>query len=227
MTRTGTRILPVLSRRINLLALLLVIGAFNFLAGCVGLTGGTSGGGLTALPGSVSFGNVNTGSSSARSVTVTNGGDLPLTVGNVAVSGPGFSVSGVPVGLALDPGETAALSVTFSPSSAGAATGKVTVSDQSAEPLLINLAGTGVASGHSVTLSWNASPSGVTGYRAYRATNPAGPYTALNPSPTPQLRYTDSTVQAGTTYYYVVAAVASGSVESAYSNQASAAVPKP
>jgi hypothetical protein len=177
----------------------------------------------------VSFGSVNTGSSSTRSVTVTNGGVLPVSVSNVSISGPGFSASGVPAGFTLDPGETAALSVTFAPSSAGAVTGKVTVAEQqSADPLVLGLSGTGVASsGHSVTLTWNASPSSVAGYRAYRATNPGGPYTPLNSSPNQQLRFTDSSVQSGTTYYYVVTAVAPDTVESAYSNQASAAVPKP
>jgi len=39
--------------------------------------------------------------------------------------------------------------------------------------------------------------------------------------------YTDSTVQAGVTYFYVVTAVDSSGNESVYSNQASATVPTP
>jgi Abnormal spindle-like microcephaly-assoc'd, ASPM-SPD-2-Hydin len=217
---------PVYASR-GLLCLLAV--ALGFLSyGCVGATGG-SGSNLTALPSIVSFGNVNTGSSTTRSVTVANPGISAVSVSNVSISGPGFSVSGVPVGLTLAAGQTAALTVTFAPSSAGAATGKVTVTDPSSpNPLAISLSGNGLASGaHSVTLTWNPSASSVAGYRAYRATSPGGPYTSLNSSPNPQLRWADSTVQSGTTYYYVVVSVAPDTTESTYSNQATAAVPKP
>ena len=65
------------------------------------------------------------------------------------------------------------------------------------------------------------------GYRAYRSTASGGPYTSLNAAAVSQLRYTDSTVQSGSTYYYVVTSVAADTAESAYSNQASAAIPKP
>jgi hypothetical protein len=153
----------------------------------------------------------------------------PASVGNVSISGAGFSVSGVPSGLTLTPGQTAAMTVTFAPSSAGAATGKVTVADQSSStPLAITLSGNGVAGGkHPVTLSWNASTSSVAGYRTYRATTPGGPYTSLNSSPNPLLKFTDSTAQSGATYYYVVTAVAADTVESTYSTQVSAVIPKP
>jgi Abnormal spindle-like microcephaly-assoc'd, ASPM-SPD-2-Hydin len=195
--------------------------------GCVGATG--SGSNLTVTPSTVSFGDVNTGSSNSRSVTLANASVVPVSVGNVSISGAGFSASGVPAGLTLAPGETAVLTVTFAPSSTGAVTGKVMVTDpSSANPAAIVLSGNGVAKGaHSVTLTWNASTSSVAGYRAYRATSPAGPYTSLNSSPNPQVRWTDSTVQSGTTYYYVVTAVAADNTESTYSDQASAVVPKP
>ena len=212
--------------RSALVCLLAVTVAF-LSSGCVGTTGGGSSVNLTATPSTVSFGSVNMGSSSVRSVTVANTGAAAVSVGNVGISGPGFSVSGMPAGLTLPPGQTAILTATFAPTSSGAVTGKVTVSESgSPSPLTINLSGSGVASGaHSVTLTWNASTSSVAGYRTYRATNPGGPYTALNLSPNPQLRWTDSTVQSGTTYYYVVVSVAADTVESAYSNQASAAIP--
>jgi hypothetical protein len=215
----------------TLLYLLAVTLAALLSSGCVGLTGsgGDGGSSLTATPSSIGFGDVSAGSQSFRSVTVTNTGAAGVSVGNVAIAGPGFSASGVPAGLTLAPGETVALSVTFAPAGAGAVTGKVTVVEQPFPHTLgIALSGTGVTpSAHSVTLTWNASTSNVAGYRAYRATSPSGPYAALSSSPNPQLRWTDSSVQAGTTYYYVVTAVTADSVESAYSNQAAAAIPKP
>jgi ASPM-SPD-2-Hydin domain-containing protein len=211
-----------------LLALLL---AACFASGCVGATGDSeaSGSNLVASPGSINFGDVTTGKSVTKPVTVTNGGTADVSVESVTLSGPGFTASGLPTGLVLSPGATAALSLTFAPASAGKVTGSATIAEKGF-PLaaVVTLSGNGVSSGtHSVTLNWSASTSSVSGYRAYRAANAGGPYTALNSSPISQLRYTDSTVQAGTTYYYVVTAVGSDSSESGYSNQASGAVPKP
>lgn len=82
--------------------------------------------------------------------------------------------------------------------------------------------------GHYVVLSWAASTSsGVIGYNIYRGTTSGGPYpTKLNSSPVTGTTYTDDTVQAGETCYYVATAIASdGVTESAYSDEASATVP--
>jgi fibronectin type 3 domain-containing protein len=81
--------------------------------------------------------------------------------------------------------------------------------------------------GHYVSLAWKASPSSVTGYNVYRASQSGGPFTKLNSAPQSSLTYTDDNVQAGTTYYYAVTAVDSNSVESNFSNEASATVPSP
>lgn len=81
---------------------------------------------------------------------------------------------------------------------------------------------------HSVSLTWIASiSSGVTGYNLYRATTAGGPYTKVNSTPVSASSYTDTNVQAGTTYYYVATAVTSDKTESAYSNQAQLTVPTP
>lgn len=79
---------------------------------------------------------------------------------------------------------------------------------------------------HSVTLNWIASASSVVGYNVYRATQSGGPYTLINPALQSGTSYADLSVQAGQTYYYVVTAV-NGGTESAFSNQATAAVPSP
>lgn len=87
--------------------------------------------------------------------------------------------------------------------------------------------GSGCVVDHSVSLTWIASTStGVTGYNLYRGTTAGGPYTKITSSPVSTTSYTDSNVQAGTTYYYVATAIASGT-ESAYSNQAPVVVPTP
>ncbi len=77
----------------------------------------------------------------------------------------------------------------------------------------------------SVSLSWTASTSpDVISYNLYRGAASGGPYTLLTSGITVD-GATDNSVQAGTTYYYVVTAVNSSNVESGYSNQAAATVP--
>jgi hypothetical protein len=78
---------------------------------------------------------------------------------------------------------------------------------------------------HSVALTWNASSSAVSGYNIYRSTMSGSGYTRLNGALIPGLAYADTTVAAGTTYFYVATAVDSGGDESADSNQATAVIP--
>jgi uncharacterized repeat protein (TIGR03803 family) len=83
-----------------------------------------------------------------------------------------------------------------------------------------------IAAGHTVALSWDASTSqGVVGYNVYRGPAPSGPYTKLNATLDALTGYSDSSVQAGQTYYYVTTAVDSLGDESGYSNQTKAIIP--
>ena len=59
---------------------------------------------------------------------------------------------------------------------------------------------------HSVSLNWQGSPSkNIVSYSAYRSSMPGDPY-GLMASAITGLAYSDLSVQAGTTYYYVVTA---------------------
>ena len=182
---------------------------------------------LNASSSSLSFGSVNVSSSSSLSVTLTNAGNSTVTVSGVTVSGAGFTASGVSSGLMLNAGQTATLTATFKPSASGSATGSVTVaSNATNSPDSISLSGTGVAAvNHSVTLSWSPSTSTVIGYNTYSSTVSGGPYTKLTSSPDAATSYTDSGVQAGQTYYFVVTSVNSSNMESGYSPEVSATVP--
>lgn len=79
---------------------------------------------------------------------------------------------------------------------------------------------------HAVLLNWNASASAVAGYNIYRSTASGRGYTQINSSLVTSLDYTDSNVQAGTTYFYVATAVDASGNESVDSNQATAVVPQ-
>jgi fibronectin type 3 domain-containing protein len=77
-----------------------------------------------------------------------------------------------------------------------------------------------------VTLNWTASPSsGVTGYNVYRSTVNGSGYAKINPSPVSGLTYTDATVVASQTYYYVTTSVDAEGGESGYSEVFQAIIP--
>lgn len=97
-----------------------------------------------------------------------------------------------------------------------------------ANPASVNFTASAVSAGHSVDLSWIASTtSTVAGYNVYRSAISGGPYTMVSPAPVTSTIFSDLSVSAGSTYYYVVTAVDSAGVESSYSNQAGAVIPNP
>ena len=121
------------------------------------------------------------------------------------------------------------MNVVFAPAGTGYVTGSVTISsDAAGSPTTIPLSGTGIEAPHSVSLTWNPSTSSsVFGYNVYRATDQYGPYTRLNSIPITTTQYTDLTVQLGTTYLYWVTAVDSDTLESPFSDSATAIIPTP
>jgi fibronectin type 3 domain-containing protein len=117
------------------------------------------------------------------------------------------------------------LSVTFTPTVAGSVTGNVSVvSSATNSPAIEPLSGTGV---HAVNLSWTATSPQVAGYNVYRGSASGGPYSKLDPYLITETAYTDISVHAGQTYYYVTTAVDSSGNESPYSNHARVVVPSP
>ncbi len=183
---------------------------------------------LTANPSSLSFGNVDIGSSSTLPVTLTNSGNANVTISNVSISGPGFNASGVSTGQIVTPGQYATLNVTFAPAATGSAAGSVTVtSDATNSPTTISLSGSGVQPPVSTlaTLAWNPSTSVVVGYNVYYSMVSGGPYTKLTETLVSTSTYTDDGVQSGETYYYAVTSVDSDNVESFFSNEASSTIP--
>ena len=182
---------------------------------------------LNASQTTLNFSNVNIGSNSVLPVTFTNGGNSNVTISSVTISGAGYTASGVQSGQIVTPGKTATLNVTFTPAGTGPIPGSVTVtSDATNSPASVTLSGSGVQPvSHSVTLTWTASTSTVSGYNVYRSTVSGGPYTKLNSSVIAATTYVDSTVQASTSYFYVVTSVDSSNVESANSAEVSVTVP--
>jgi len=114
---------------------------------------GSSGGTVTLSPTSLSFGNVNVGSTSAaQSVTLHNGTASALSIGSIATSGAFTQTNNCASSLAA--GGNCSINVSFKPTASGAASGTLSITDNATNsPQTASLSGTGVATGGSVTLS--------------------------------------------------------------------------
>jgi hypothetical protein len=101
-------------------------------------------GALTASPASLSFGDVNSGStSSAQVVTVTNPGNSAASISSISVSGDFTQTNNC--GSSIAAGASCTVDVTFAPTSGGALTGTLSVASSAPDsPLSVALSGTGV-----------------------------------------------------------------------------------
>jgi hypothetical protein len=188
-----------------------------------------SGAQFNANTSTINLGNVALGDTKTATVTFTNSTNSAVTIGNISVSGPGFNASGIPSGTILNPGETATLSITFTPASTGTQSGSITVTSNSQNSsITVGLQASGVSAGdHLAALSWVSGGGSPIGYFVYRSTTSGGPYTRLNAAVDSNTSYTDSAVSAGQSLYYVVTAVGANNAESPYSNEVSANIPTP
>lgn len=184
---------------------------------------------LSVNPSSLNFGNVVVGGSSTQPVTLSNTGNSVLNISQINVIGATFSVSGVALPLTLASGETTSFNVRFGPNVSANITGTISVVSTAANsPSTVSLSGSGIQSiAHSVTLSWMASDEGAGRYNVYRSTQSGTAYSKLNSVPSSGLSYTDTTVQGGQTYFYVVTAVDNEQEESTFSEESSATIPLP
>lgn len=188
---------------------------------------GTALGKLTVSPASLSFGNVVVGSSKNLTATLSASGSS-VTVTSVDAGSPEFSVSGATFPLTLNAGQTASLTIRFTPQSSGSAAGSISVASNSSPAASgPSLAGAGVAAPqHTVDLAWSPSGSSITGYNVYRGLKSGGPYSKLVSSDS-TTSYTDNSVDAGTLYFYVITARDQSGTESGFSNEVQASIPTP
>lgn len=226
------------------LSLLVALIALLASIGCGGLASAKSKDGSTTVtapnssptpttvsfsPAQLSFSTAAVNTMTTQNLQITNTGTTTLTISQLNFTGStAFSISGATLPISIAAGRSVNVQIAFSPTTSGTFTGSVSANAGSS-PSAVALSGTaeGSASDHSVALNWNASSSSVLGYFVYRGTSSGGPYTKLISAADPATTYTDSSVQTGATYYYVVTAVDGGGIESGYSNQAIATVPAP
>ena len=169
-------------------------------------------------------------SSSGETFTLSNTGNGALSITNIGFTGtnPGDFSQNTTCGATLAANATCTVVVVFTPTATGTRTGSLVVTDNTNDVAgstqIVTLTGTCI---HDVVLSWTDSPSGgIAGYDIFRGTTSGGENTTpLNSTPVSSATYVDTNVTPGSTYYYVVTAVASNGTQSPASNEASGAVP--
>jgi Abnormal spindle-like microcephaly-assoc'd, ASPM-SPD-2-Hydin len=185
---------------------------------------------LEASPAALNFEKMDVGTGGSLEVTLTNKGNSKVTIASLRVSGAEYSQTGVVSGVALAPAQSTTVKIVFKPTATGSAAGSVSISSNATNsPTTIPLLGTAVTKvPHSVDLAWSASSSPkVVGYDVYRGTSYDGPFTKLTLGALSVLKYVDSSVEGGQTYYYVVTSKDSAGIESLFSNEALAHIPEP
>lgn len=195
----------------------------------IGLSGsGAAAGQLQLTPTALNFGNVVTGASATLNGALSASGSS-VTISGATLSSTEFSVSGIALPMTLAAGQTAAYTVTFLPNATGSTSGTLAfASNASNSTVKQTLSGSGTAAAqHTVNLSWTpSSTQSVVSYNVYRSGASGGPYAQLT-SADANASWSDASVSAGQTYYYVVTSVDGTGTESAYSNQAKAVIPTP
>jgi len=110
---------------------------------------------ISVIPSTVSFGNVTVGVTNTQTLTIRNAGTATLTVSQAALTGTGFTSSGLALPLSVPAGGSASFNVGFDPASVGTFSGSITlVSNTPNSPLVVPFSGTGV----STILQLSASP---------------------------------------------------------------------
>jgi len=101
---------------------------------------------LAAAPSSASFPNVSVGSSNSQTITLSNGGTGAVTISQIAVSGAGFSQTGLTLPASIAAGQSTTFNVVFAPTLAGNMMGSISLtSDAPNSPLVISANGSTTA----------------------------------------------------------------------------------
>ena len=181
---------------------------------------------LAVTPATLSFGSVTVGSSASLQATLT-ASNAAVTISSDQSTNSEFAILGLTLPATIAAGQSVAITVQFTPSASGTATGQAGfTSNATGSPTMEQLTGTGVAQvAHNVTLTWNPGDGNAVGYNVYRGTVSGGPYQMINTALEASTNFTDYTVASGTTYYYVATEVNTGGQESAYSNIGQAVIP--
>ena len=188
---------------------------------------GTSQGQVALTPVALDFGNVTVGANVSQTSSLSASG-TSVTVSSASVSSAEFSLTGISFPLTIAAGQSVPFTLTFAPQTSGTATAVLSITSSASNAPTEALGGVGVAPPpHGVSLSWSNAGPGTVGYNVYRGSASGGPYSKVNSALDVTAAYSDDSVVAGQTYYYVATAVDGSGMESSYSNEAQAVIPSP
>jgi hypothetical protein len=132
---------------------------------------------ISVVPSTVSFGNVTVGVSNSQTLTIRNPGTAALSVTQASLSGTGFTSTGLALPLSIPAGGSSTFNVAFAPTSAGAASGSITlISNTPNSPLVVPFTGTGIAatlqlSASSASLNFGSLTTGTSATQSFTVTN--------------------------------------------------------
>lgn len=101
---------------------------------------------LNVSAASVAFGNEAVNTPATQTLTLTSTGAAALTISSATLTGTGFSVSGASLPATLAPGQSTTLAVQFDPTTAGAASGQLTLASDASNgaSMVIPISGIGL-----------------------------------------------------------------------------------
>jgi hypothetical protein len=123
----------------------LTIGMALALAGMVPVRAGAATPQLLCTPASLRFGAIVAGQTEMLLVTVTNSGETSVTISGITTGNPEFTTSDISLPMVVLSGQSVDLSVSFTPSAAGATGGTIEFSSDASNPTLdLGVKGAGV-----------------------------------------------------------------------------------
>jgi hypothetical protein len=194
----------------------------------VSLSGtGTAQGQLILTPASLNFGNATVGTTVSQPGSISASG-TSVTVSSASLGSTEFALSGISLPLTIPAGQSVPFTLTFAPLTTGSASASLSVTSNAGNTPTETLSGVGTAPlDHSVALTWTDTGSGIVGYNVYRGTVTGGPYSKINSALDATAAYSDTSVTAGQTYYYIATAVDGSGVESPGSSEIQAVISTP
>jgi hypothetical protein len=181
---------------------------------------------LGITPTTLNFGDVTVGSSASLKATL-SAPKGAITISSDDSTNSEFALLGLTLPVTIPAGHSLPVTIQFTPSASGTASGDAKfISNAANSPTAEALTGTGVPpASHYVALSWDSGGDNPVGYNVYRGKAKAGPFEQINTALDASTNYTDDTVVAGTTYYYVTTEVNAEGEQSGYSNEVKAVIP--
>src|SRR5215469_9842782 len=131
----------------------------SVIEGCAGLTSSSKQSSSTTAsfqlnPATVNFGQVAIGKQTTQTVTVTNTGNVAVSVVKLVISDTHFVAAGVTAPMTLAVGQSSNFTISVNPTAAGALTGTLTAQgDAGSTPAVVNLSATGISAQPQLSLN--------------------------------------------------------------------------